>query len=345
MLIDDLRRVDSGLKLIGTNTSNEVIEGIAGVDYPKNNHLFFIKDQKNLNKLRKALVKNQMRLTKAILIIETKFYDSLKNQNHAEISFLKDQFSLIFQSDSVALSICLLSKLFYDKKMSELSNFIDNRSEVHASAQIAPNVFIGENVIIAENVKIYSGVVIHGPCRVDKNSTIYPNVVIYPFSQIGQNCRIHSNSTIGADGFGYSFERGIHQKIWHTGGVIIENNVEIGANSSVDSGTFNPTFIGEGTKIDNQVQIAHNCRIGKHVIICGQSAIAGSSIVGDYTVFGGKSGMGPDLELGVACQVAGGCLVSNSWPDKSILGGHPARPLNEWMKGLAFIRRESLKKM
>ncbi len=344
MLIDDLRRVDSGLKPIGATTSNEVIEGIAGVDYPKNGHLFFIKDQKNLNKFRKALAKAQMRLAKAVLIIETKFYDTLRNQNHAEIAFLKEQFSSVIQSDNVSLSICLLSKLFYDKKMSEIRNLTDNRTHVHASAQIAPNVFIGENVVINENVKIYSGAVIHGPCQIDKNSTIYPNVVIYPFTQIGQNCRIHSNSTIGADGFGYSFERGVHQKIWHMGGVVIENSVEIGANSSVDAGTFNPTTIGEGTKIDNQVQIAHNCRIGKHVIICGQSAIAGSATVGDYTVFGGKSGMGPDLDLGVSCQVAGGCLVGTSWPDKSILGGHPARPLNEWMKGLAFVRRESLKR-
>ena len=128
------------------------------------------------------------------------------------------------------------------------------------------------------------------------------------------------------------------------GGVHIKNDVEIGSNVSIDGGTFSPTYIGENTKIDNLVQIAHNVQLGRGVLLCAHVAVAGSSKVGDFTVMGGKAAISDHLEVGAQCQIGGNAMVTGSWPDKSVLGGHPARPLKEWMRGLAFVRKESQKK-
>ena len=148
---------------------------------------------------------------------------------------------------------------------------------------------------------------------------------------------------IGSDGFGYTFHQGQHKKIWHMGGVIIQDDVEIGSNSSVDMGTFSPTIIGAGTRIDNLVQVAHNCKIGKGCVLCGQSGVAGSAILEDFVVLGGRAAIGPDVHIGMGAQIAGGAKVTDGvWPAGSKLGGHPARDLREWMKGLAYVRKMSL---
>ncbi len=261
---------------------------------------------------------------------------------------LYQQFKATLICPSVETLIFRLSDIFYHRKMSGRNQVVDGRqmgtAEIHPSALVGQGAFIGENVILEENVMIHPGASIGAGVRIQAGSEIFSNVTIYPDVQIGKNVRIHAGSVIGADGFGYVFGDGAHQKIWHMGSVVLEDNVEIGANSCVDGGTFSPTRIGAGTKLDNHVQIGHNCQLGLGVIICGHVAIGGSSTIGDFTVFGGKSGMGDNMTLGPACQVAGGSLVNCDWPAKTVLGGHPARPLKEWMKGVAFVRRESLKK-
>ena len=177
---------------------------------------------------------------------------------------------------------------------------------------------------------------------IGEGTTLYPNVTIYPKVEIGVQTRIHSGTVLGADGFGYEYDGGVHHKIWHCGGVKIGNHVEIGANSCVDGGAFYPTQVGDGCIIDNHVQIGHNAEIGRLVVVCGHTAISGSARIGDGVVFGGKSGIGPNMELGPGCQVAGGALVNCDWPAGVKLGGHPARELGQWMKGLAYIRKMSL---
>ena len=123
----------------------------------------------------------------------------------------------------------------------------------------------------------------------------------------------------------------------------IGHNVEIGANSCVDQGTFSPTTIGDGTKVDNHVQIAHNCKIGRGVIICGHVAFGGSAVIGDFTVLGGKAAVGNGVIVGKACQVAGNAMVNSDIEDSSVVAGHPARPLKEWLRGVAWLRQQSLK--
>jgi UDP-3-O-[3-hydroxymyristoyl] glucosamine N-acyltransferase len=129
------------------------------------------------------------------------------------------------------------------------------------------------------------------------------------------------------------------------GGVIIHDGVEIGSNSSVDMGTFSPTIIGPGCIIDNLVQIAHNVKLGRGCVLCGQSGVAGSAVLEDFVVLGGRAAIGPDSHIGMGTQVAGGAKVNESaiWPAGSKLGGHPARDLKEWMKGFAYLRKVSLK--
>ena len=128
------------------------------------------------------------------------------------------------------------------------------------------------------------------------------------------------------------------------GSVIIDNFVEVGANSCIDGGTFSPTLIGQGCKIDNQVQVGHNCRLGKGVILCGQVGLAGSCVVGDYTVIGGRAALGPGVVVGKAAQIAGNAGVIGNVGDGEIVGGFPARDIKEWMKGVAFLRKLSLNK-
>jgi len=123
--------------------------------------------------------------------------------------------------------------------------------------------------------------------------------------------------------------------------VVIGDDVEIGANTTIDRGTFSDTIVASGCIIDNQVQIAHNCKIGTGVIICGKVAMAGSTEIGDYTVIGGMAALGQDLKIGKACQIGGLAGVSGSWPDKSIIAGHPARDVKEWLRGVATLRKLS----
>ncbi len=166
-------------------------------------------------------------------------------------------------------------------------------------------------------------------------------MTIYPFTKIGKGCRIHSGTVIGADGFGYTFHQGQHHKIWHMGGVEISDDVEIGSNTSIDQGTFSPTRIGAGTRIDNLVQIAHNCKIGKGCVLCGQVGLAGSVTLEDFVVIGGQAALGPDCHIGMGTQIGGkaGVMEAAVWPAGSKIAGFPARDLKEWLRGLALAKK------
>lgn len=340
--LEILKNLDPSFTLEWKTSELEGLVGISQIDQVEDKHLVFVKNKKFLQKLI-LQIKNKH---EALIIIEKKFYDELLQS--ADLKKLKDTFIWGGTVVDVNLAISYFSKPFYDLKFLENNFLVDGRqmgsTTIHPTAMIAQGVFIGENVTIGENVQILSGTTILSNVTILENTKIYPNVSIYENVKIGKNCRIHSGTIIGADGFGYNFSKGIHHKVWHVGGVEIGNNVEIGANSTIDQGTFTPTKIGDGSKLDNQVQVGHNCQLGMGVILCGQVGIAGSTKIGDFSVFGGKAGVGPDLVIGKGVQVAGNAMVNTDWPDGSIVAGHPARPIKEWMKGLAWVRKMSLEK-
>lgn len=324
----DLKKIVSDLKVISQDDMDFEITSICDLANPAESNLLFIKNKKFLLRVLDS------RLPRLGFIICEKLCSEA-----GELAKFGPLF--IASTAKINLSIGQISKPFYDNKYSieglEEAE-IDSTTTIHAGASV------GKNVKIEADVVIYPGAIVMDNCTIGAGSVLYPNCTLYPFTKLGKKARVHSGVVIGADGFGYHFDNGVHHKVWHMGGVDIGDDVEVGANSQIDSGTFSPTLIGDGCKFDNNVQIGHNCVLGKGVLICGHVAIGGSSTLGDYTVFGGKSGMGDNMKLGNACKVAGGALVNADWPDGTILGGHPARPLREWMRGIAYLRKESLKK-
>lgn len=343
MKLQDLVKLDTSLKLVKNSEWPEEILAISALDGLAANSLVFIKNAKFLEKFR-ANIEKAVSL-KIGAIVDEKFF----NMVNAELKAEMEKLPWIITSTNVALSLTTLSKPFYERKMKGVNTQVDGRQmgtvDIDPSAYIAQNVFIGEHVKIGAGVEIMPGTVILPHSEIGDNTKIYPNVSIYPFTKIGKNCRVHAGTVIGSDGFGYTFHQGQHMKIWHMGGVIIHDDVEMGSNCSIDAGTFSPTVIGPGTRLDNLVQIAHNVKLGRGVIICGQGGVAGSAILEDYVVLGGRAAIGPDSHLGMGTQVAGGAKVNEGaiWPAGSKLGGHPAKDLKEWMKGIAWVRTMSLK--
>ena len=175
-------------------------------------------------------------------------------------------------------------------------------------------------------------------CRVGARTTLFPNVSLNDDVIVGSDCLIHSNTVLGSDGFGYHFYQGTHIKVWHLGGVVIKDHVEIGASGTIDRGTFKDTIIGEGSKLDNMVHVAHNCILGKGVVICGQSALSGSVHIGDYAALGGQVGVLPGLEIGAGSRLMSGTKVMKSCSDNLNLAGCPAMPIRDWFRGIILMK-------
>jgi UDP-3-O-[3-hydroxymyristoyl] glucosamine N-acyltransferase len=209
---------------------------------------------------------------------------------------------------------------------------IHSTSIVAPSAQIDPSAHIGPFCQIGDGAKIGARAVLQGGNHIGEMAVIgedcnfFPGVVVYPGSQIGRRVHIHAGTVIGSDGFGYVFDAGIHRKIPQVGQVIIHDDVEIGANVTIDRGALGPTTIGRGTKIDNLVQIAHNITIGEHCLIIAQVGIAGSTKVGNYTILAGQSGISGHLSIGSKVIVAGKSGVMHDIPDGGKWMGAPAQP-------------------
>jgi UDP-3-O-[3-hydroxymyristoyl] glucosamine N-acyltransferase len=203
---------------------------------------------------------------------------------------------------------------------------------IAASAHIDPSARVGPGCVVEAGVKLGARSVLKGGNHIGADSKIgddvclYPNVVLYPRTQIGNRVAIHAGTVIGSDGYGYVFDEGRHLKMPQVGYVDIHDDVEIGANSALDRGALGPTVIGKGTKIDNQVHVAHNVVIGKHCLIMGQVGFAGSTELGDYCVIASQSGIGGHLKLGRQVTVGGKSGVMRDVADKETVLGFPAVP-------------------
>jgi UDP-3-O-[3-hydroxymyristoyl] glucosamine N-acyltransferase len=206
---------------------------------------------------------------------------------------------------------------------------------IHPTAVISSGARIGNGVVIGPHCSIGAGVTIGDGGRLHANVTIYDGV------EIGARCVLHSGCVIGADGFGFALNAGRWEKFPQIGRVVIGNDVEIGANSCVDRAALGVTSIGDGTKLDNMVHIAHNCSIGKHVVIAAQTGFAGGCVVEDYAVIGGQVGFGEKVRVRSRAVLGSGAgvLSSKIIPAGQVMWGTPARPLKQYLEQLANLSR------
>ncbi len=210
---------------------------------------------------------------------------------------------------------------------------IGRNCNIHAGATIC------EDVVIGDNCDIYPGVYVGPGCQLGDNVTVHPNAVLYHDVILGNRVILHANAVLGADGFGYRFESGRFERIPHFGNVEVADDVEIGAATTIDRGMIGPTVIGEGTKLDNQVMIGHNCRLGKHNAFASQVGFAGSVSTGDYVRCAGQVGVADHVHLGDGCVLGAKAGVHKDMPGGQTFIGTPATPEQEQYRLVMAMRR------
>ncbi|MEG1582357.1 MAG: UDP-3-O-(3-hydroxymyristoyl)glucosamine N-acyltransferase [Cetobacterium sp.] len=219
----------------------------------------------------------------------------------------------------------LMPKLlgFFKKKLKKMENMIEKSSIIGEGTEIPLNSYIGHDVVIGKNVKIYPNVTICEGVEIGDDTVIYPNVTIREFSKIGRGCVLQPGAVIGSDGFGFVKVNGNNTKIDQIGSVVLEDFVEIGANTTVDRGAIGDTVIKKYTKIDNLVQVAHNDIIGENCLIISQVGIAGSTEIGNNTTIGGQVGIGGHIKIGSNVMVGAKSGIIGDVADNQVVAGHP----------------------
>lgn len=224
---------------------------------------------------------------------------------------------------------------------------IEQPSFVHETAKIGNNVFIAafsyisENVEVGDNTKIMSQVSIGPDSIIGSNCTIYPGVKFYNRSKVGDRVIVHANTVIGSDGFGFAPQAdGTYSKIAQIGNVVIEDDVEIGANTTIDRATMGSTFIRKGVKLDNLIQIAHNVDVGEHSVVAAQTGISGSTKLGEKSVIGGQVGIAGHLSLAKGTQIGAQAGINfNTTEENKQWHGSPAQPLRDWMRASVIFKQ------
>ncbi|WP_353662292.1 UDP-3-O-(3-hydroxymyristoyl)glucosamine N-acyltransferase [Hydrogenimonas sp. SS33] len=302
-----------GLAFEGADTE---IEGIATLKNADENHLSFLDNPKYLHDLSKTKA--------AAVLVSPRYADKVPEGTVALID------------EEPYLKLALVSALFAPDVMKEEGA----EPRIGEGCRIGPNVTFGKNVVVEGGVTIMPGCYIGDDVTIGEGSLLYPNVTLYHQTAVGRRCIIHAGTVIGSDGYGFAHTRtGEHVKLYQLGRVVIEDEVEIGANCAIDRGTLEETRIRKGTKIDNLVHVAHNCDIGAHSLITGQVGLSGSTKLGRNVVMGGQSGTAGHLEVGDFATIAARGGVTKSLPGGKTYAGFPAIEHKKWLKLNALLMR------
>jgi len=289
------------------------IDGLHTLSESTSSQISFFNDEKYMN---------QLSTTKAgAVFIDEKYVDLLPKSTIALVT------------NEAYLKLALTSKFFAHKI--EAKGGHPNMGE---GCDIDKRVRFGKDVTLGDNVTVMAGAYIGDSSTIGSNTLIYPNVTIYHHTDIGENCIVHAGAVIGSDGYGFAHtKQGEHIKIYQNGNCVIEDDVEIGANTTIDRAVFGTTYIRKGTKLDNLIQIGHNCDLGQHSLMAGQAGLAGSTTTGRNVIIGGQSGTAGHLHIGDFTTITGKSGVTKSLEGGKIYAGFPAIDRISWLKIQAKI--------
>ncbi len=296
------------------------IDGIHTLSEATSTQLSFFNDSKYAS---------QLATTKAAAV--------LIDEKHAE---LLPSTTIALITDEAYLKLALVSKFFAHKLVTK-----GGHPAMGEGCDIDKRVRFGQNVTLGVNVTVLAGCYVGDNVVVGSGTLLHPNVTLYHGTQMGENCIIHTGTVIGCDGYGFAHTKlGEHVKIYQNGNVIVEEDVEIGSNCAIDRAVFGSTFIRKGTKLDNLIQIAHNCDVGEHTLCAAQVGLAGSTTLGRNVVMGGQSATAGHLEVGAFATIAGKGGVTKSLEGGNTYAGFPAIEIKLWRKMQAVLMRLVKKK-
>ena len=310
-------------KIIGDETAT--ISGVSPIESGEKGHLSFVAQERFADHIETSAC--------SVLIVSEKL---LTKESYP---------TTVIAVEDAYLSFQVLMNLY--NEMKGRKSGIEEGAVFHETAKVGENVYVGAFTCVSEKVKIgddsqiYPQVFIGKNVKIGKNCIIYSGVRIYDYCVIGDHCIVHSNTVIGSDGFGFQPTKDGYQKIPQLGNVVLEDDVEIGANCTIDRGTIGSTVIGKGTKIDNLIQIAHNVKIGRNNVIAAQAGIAGSTVIGDWNQIGGQVGIVGHITIGNQVKIQAQSGVNSSAKDNEILYGSPAINASEYRRNYVHFRNFS----
>ncbi len=286
----------------------------------------------------------------AITFLANPKYTSYIYSTEASITIVSDEFVAEEELSTTLIKVKdpykAFSKLLeYYNQVKLNKTGIENQSFISSTATYGENLYLGafaylgENVKLGNNVKIFPNAFIGDNVEIGNDVLIFPGAKIYSETIIGNNCVIHGGAIVGADGFGFSpNQEGVYSKVPQIGNVIIEDNVDVGAGTTIDRATLGSTIIRKGVKLDNQIQIAHNVEVGEHTAIAAQTGIAGSSKIGKNCLIGGQVGIAGHIQIGNRVKIQAQSGIGRNIKDGEVIQGSPAFGYNDWNKAYVHFR-------